>query len=53
MEVTCLSITPAKISSSSFCKTTLKEGILFLKKNAIAHYEMDKQWNKFITMEGL
>ncbi|MBQ1646215.1 MAG: leucine-rich repeat domain-containing protein, partial [Prevotella sp.] len=41
---------PAKMSSSSFDKSTTLEGTLIVRKQSVKNYELDKQWCKFLNV---
>ena len=50
MEVHVMGAAPAKISSSTFAKSTQKEGTLFVRYGTITNYQLDKNWNRFLDM---
>ena len=50
MDIYCNSATPVKISGSSFSKTTMKEGIVHVKKGYATNYNLHKDWKKFLNI---
>ncbi len=50
MEVIADGVSPAKINSNSFAKSTSREGILKVRRSAAKNYELDKQWCKFLNI---
>jgi hypothetical protein len=50
MEVIADGVSPAKINSNSFAKSTSREGTLKVRKSAAKNYELDKQWYKFLNV---
>jgi hypothetical protein len=50
MEVIADGVSPAKINSNSFAKSTSREGILKVRNSAKKNYDLDKQWCKFLNV---